>query len=102
MTYNDVHESLDKYHSIILVKVGKSGTGHTDYYRVFIPLPRDGALILVNISMYASKICSRRYNDVLQAVQVRDDNMDTPEAIAASLGIFHFDDACKIVANVLS
>ncbi len=102
MLHADVHDSLDKYHSVILVNCGPSKRGHSTYYRVFAPIPLDGALIFANISMHASKICSRRYNHDLQAVQVRADNGDSPEAIAHSLGIFHFNDAQKIVASVLS
>lgn len=101
MNIIDIHDSFDKYKCVIIVKRGKSRQGNTDYYSVHIPLPHDGALVFVNISLYASNICSRRYNPDLQSVAVRYDNLDTPEAIAASLGLHHFNDAGRIVASIL-
>lgn len=100
MQHIDIHDSLDKYKSVILVRRGHSRSGTKDFYMVLIPLPYDGALMYINISLYASKICSRDYNQTLNAISVRRDNGDGPEAIAASLGLHHFGDAGRVVANI--
>lgn len=100
MQHADIHDSFDRFRSVILVSAGKAKTGNTEFYRVLVPMPQDGPLVFVNISLHAAHICSRRYNPDLHAVQVRLDNMDSPEAVAASLGLHHFDDASRIVASV--